>query len=147
MKSGYHNILFLCTANAIRSQMAEGYARSVLPKNVTVYSAGTMPGGVHPMSIAAMTEIGIDISHHQSKSISEIPVEKIDLVITLCGNADQVCPEFPKKTERLHWPIPDPYSIAKPGEDIMEAFRTARDLIIAQICQNFGISKLKIPHI
>lgn len=132
MKNTTH-ILFLCTANAIRSQMAEGYARKVLPKEVTVYSAGTIPGGVHPMSIEVMKEIGIDISHHRSKSIADIPAEKIDLVITLCGNADQVCPEFPKKTQRLHWPIPDPYQIAKPGEDILEAFRTTRDLIIHEI--------------
>lgn len=127
------HILFLCTANAIRSQMAEGYARKVLPKNVSVYSAGTMPGGVHPMSIEAMKEIGIDISHHRSKSIADIPADKIDLVITLCGNADQVCPEFPKKTQRLHWPIPDPYQMAKPGEDIFDAFRAARDDIIARV--------------
>lgn len=133
MTSGYHNILFLCTANAIRSQMAEGYARSVLPKHVTVYSAGTMPGGVHPMAIDAMEEIGIDISHHRSKSIADIPVEKIDLVITLCGNADQLCPEFPKKTKRLHWPIPDPYQIARPGEDIRAAFRQTRDEIVTRL--------------
>lgn len=127
------HILFLCTANAIRSQMAEGYARHVLSKNVTVYSAGTLPGGVHPMAIEVMKEIGIDISHHRSKSITEIPADEIDLVITLCGNADQVCPEFPKKTQRLHWPIPDPYQVARPGEDIVEAFRTARDQIIHKI--------------
>lgn len=127
------HILFLCTANAIRSQMAEGYARKVLPKDTTVYSAGTMPGDVHPMAIEVMKEIGIDISHHRSKSISDIPTDKIDLVITLCGNAEQVCPEFPKKTQRLHWPIPDPYQMARPGEDILEAFRTARDQIIARI--------------
>lgn len=127
------HILFLCTANAIRSQMAEGYARKILPKEVTVYSAGTMPGGVHPMSIEVMKEIGIDISHHRSKSIADIPADKIDLVITLCGNADQVCPEFPKKTQRLHWPIPDPYQSVRPGEDILEAFRSARDLIIREI--------------
>lgn len=127
------HILFLCTANAIRSQMAEGYARKVLPKDVTVYSAGTMPGMVHPMAVAAMQEMGIDISHHRSKSIADIPADKIDLVITLCGNADQVCPEFPQKTQRLHWPIPDPYQTVKPGEDIMDAFRGARDQIIDKI--------------
>lgn len=133
MKKKQRHILFLCTANAIRSQMAEGYARKVMPKDVTIYSAGTMPGGVHPMAIAAMKELGIDISHHRSKSISDIPVDKIDLVITLCGNADQVCPEFPKKTQRLHWPIPDPYHALKPGSDIMDAFREARNQIIHQI--------------
>lgn len=127
------HILFLCTANAIRSQMAEGYARKVLPKEVTVYSAGTMPGGVHPMAIEVMKEIGIDISHHRSKSVLDIPADKIELVITLCGNADQACPEFPKKTRRLHWPIPDPYQATGPNVGILEAFRGARDQIIHEI--------------
>lgn len=133
MTSGSHNILFLCTANAIRSQMAEGYARSILPQNVTVYSAGTMPGGLHPLAVEVMKEIAIDISHHRSKSIDEIPMDDIDLVITLCGTADQVCPEFPRKTQRLHWPIADPYTIVKSGADIMDAFRSARDMIIKKI--------------
>ncbi len=128
-----NHILFLCTANAIRSQMAEGFARNILPNSITIYSAGTMPGGVHPMSIQVMREIGIDISHHHSKSIADIPIDKIDLVITLCGNADQVCPEFPVKTERRHWPIPDPYQITKPGEDVLEAFREVREIIRERI--------------
>lgn len=133
MISGYHNILFLCTANAIRSQMAEGYARKVLPKDVTVYSAGITPGGVHPMAVQVMKEIGIDIAHHRSKSISDIPIDTIDLVITLCGSADQVCPAFPPKIQRRHWPIPDPYRSVKPGEDILDAFRAARDRVIQEI--------------
>lgn len=113
--------------------MAEGFARKMLPKEVTVYSAGTMPGGVHPMSVQVMNEIGIDISHHTSKSIADIPADKIDLVITLCGNADQACPEFPQKTARRHWPIPDPYQIAKPVEDVLEAFREVREIIRERI--------------
>lgn len=135
------HILFLCTANSIRSQMAEGYARKVLPKDVTVYSAGTMPGGVNPMAIEVMKEIGIDISHHRSKTIRDIPAEKIDLVITLCGDADRVCPEFPQKTQRLHWPILDPYQATRPGVDILEAFRGARDQIIEAIDRGIVVGK------
>jgi len=84
-------ILFLCTRNSCRSQMAEGFAKKMLPKNMEIFSAGLEPKGVHPMAIKVMQEIGIDISHQKSKNISEIPIDEIDLVVTLCGDAAERC--------------------------------------------------------
>ena len=98
-------ILFVCTRNSCRSQMAEGFAKKMLPKNMVIFSAGLEPKGVHPMAIKVMQEIGVDISHQKSKNISEIPIDKIDLVITLCGDAAERCPIFPGKVERIHWEI------------------------------------------
>ena len=101
-------ILFLCTGNSCRSQMAEGFAKKMLPKNMKIFSAGLEPKGVHPMAIKVMQEIGIDISHQKSKNISEIPIDEIFLAVTLCGDAAERCPIFPGKVERIHWALEDP---------------------------------------
>ncbi len=119
-------ILFLCVANSARSQMAEGLARAMLPGDVEVASAGSAPGGLNPLAVAALAEIGIDISDHYSKPVEAVSPETADLIVTLC--ADEVCPVVPGRVERLHWPIPDPAE----ANDI-EAFRTARDQIRARI--------------
>jgi len=95
-------ILFLCTRNSRRSQIAEGLAKKMLPKNMEIFSAGLEPKGVHPMAIKVMQEIGVGISHQKSKNISEIPINKINLVVTLCGDAAERCPIFPGKVERIH---------------------------------------------
>ncbi len=133
------NILFLCTGNACRSQMAEGYARKVAPAGVEVYSAGIAPQGLSPGAVKAMEEIGIDISGGHSKDISQIPVEKIDTVISLCGNAAENCPVFPGKVERMHWGIDDPAGAGGTEEEIAEAFRSARDKIAGHIDELFGV--------
>lgn len=99
------NILFLCVANSARSQMAEGLARSLFAGNATVSSAGSEPTKVNPFAIEAMKKIGIDISSHLSKPISETLTDDIDLVITLC--ADEVCPVVPGATKKEHWPFQD----------------------------------------
>lgn len=99
-------IVFLCVANSSRSQMAEGLARYILGGKAQVFSAGSQPTKVNPYAIAAMREIGINISHHHAKSVDSLDPTAIDLVITLC--AEEVCPIMPGKVKRLHWPIPDP---------------------------------------
>jgi arsenate reductase len=126
-------ILFLCVANSARSQMAEGLARKMLGSNVEVLSAGSRPSKVNPYAIEAMSEIGIDISGHRSKSVDEVDPGSVDTVITLC--ADEVCPILPGRVQRLHWPIPDPASddpTISP-EDLRRRFRVARDEVEARI--------------
>ena len=126
-------ILCLCVANSARSQMAEGLARHVFGDDIAVLSAGSEPSTVNPYAIEVMAEIGIDISGQRSKSVSEIDVGAVDLVITLC--AEEVCPVLPGKVRRLHWPITDPASkdTSLPAEVMRERFRTARDQIRARL--------------
>lgn len=126
-------ILFLCVANSARSQMAEGLARALLGDRVEVQSAGSQPSKVNPCAIEVMTELGIDISGHRSKSVDEIDAAGLDLVVTLC--AQEVCPVLPGGTRRLHWPIPDPASTdpALSPEDLRQRFRSARDQIQARM--------------
>jgi len=123
-----NRILFMCVANSARSQMAEGLARNLL-SNVKVMSAGSQPSKVNPYAIEALSEQGIDISGHRSKSVEEIDPNQVDLVVTLC--AEEVCPVFPGRVRRLHWPIPDPASNdpALTPEELRTRFRTARDQI------------------
>lgn len=118
-------ILFLCVANAARSQMAEALARSLFGDAVRVQSAGSMATRVHPDAVAVLAERGIDISAAQSKSVDTIDPASIDLVITLC--AEEVCPIWPGRIERLHWPLPDP--AAAHGAERLERFRETRDEI------------------
>jgi arsenate reductase len=122
-------ILFVCTGNIARSQMAEGLARAVAPANVEVASAGSRPNpkGVHPMAIEVMRERGIDISAQQPKRIDDLPGE-FDYVITLCDDAAQSCPTLAARVERVHWSIPDP-AIAgtDPQCQLLEFFRRIRD--------------------
>ena len=121
-------VLFLCVANSARSQMAEGLARAILPAEVQVQSAGSKPATVNPYAIEAMKEIGIDISSHRSKSVDDIDVTGLDLVVTLC--AEEVCPILPGHVQRLHWPIADPATKeALPDDEMRSRFRRARDRI------------------
>lgn len=118
--------------------MAEGFARVLAPKGIQIYSAGTEPRAVHPLAIKVMKEVGIDISSQGSKGFEEIPVEKVVLVVTLCGEAAESCPGFPKKTERLHWPLPDPALAPGTEEEILKTFRKVRDDICARVEQLFA---------
>jgi len=117
-------ILFLCVANSARSQMAEGIARSLGRSGMKVWSAGSKPTRVRPEAIAVMNEIGIDISGHASKSVSDIPMDAVGTIITLC--AEEVCPHVPGEVQRLHWRLPDPAAIDGPEEDRVAAFRRTR---------------------
>jgi arsenate reductase (thioredoxin) len=118
-------VLFLCVANAARSQMAEALARSLFAYRVSVQSAGSRATRVHEEAIAAVAERGLDISAATSKSVATIDPDGVDLVITLC--AEEVCPVWPGRIERLHWPLPDP-AAADPASR-RQRFRETRDEI------------------
>lgn len=123
-------ILILCTGNSCRSHMAEGILRASAGDLMEVYSAGSKPAGyVHPSAIAALQEIGIDLSGHTSKPLDQFLEVGIDTVITVCGNADQACPSFPGQVHRYHWGFEDPPHARREGESEMDAFRRIRDEI------------------
>ena len=118
-------VLILCTGNSARSQMAEGLWRHEAGDEWEVFSAGTNPSKVRPEAIAVMNELGIDISSHRSKSVDEFVGQEFDYVITVCDHANEICPVFPGKTQRLHWSFEDPTDEA--------SFRKIRDQIHARI--------------
>ena len=123
-------ILFLCTGNSCRSQMAEGILRAAAGDSLDVQSAGSKPAGyVHPLAIQVMKEIGIDISDHRSKHLDEFLQQKIETVITVCGNADQACPMFPGQVNRHHWGFEDPAKAEGTDEEKLAVFRRVRDEI------------------
>ena len=127
------NIIFICTGNACRSQIAHGLLQNLAKDRFNVFSAGSHPNRVHPMSIKVMEEIGIDISHHKSDHIDEYLDKGIDIVITVCDNANKLCPIFPGNVERLHWSIDDPFRGWDYNENQMESFRVTREEIKARI--------------
>jgi arsenate reductase len=118
-------VLFLCVANSARSQMAEGIARSLAPVDTKIWSAGSRPTSVRSEAIAVLKEIGIDISRHRTKAVSEIPAAEVDAVITLCG--EEECPVFLGKATRLHWGLPDPAAVNGSEAERLDAFRKVRD--------------------
>jgi len=120
-------VLFVCTENACRSQMAEGSLRHEAGAAFEVFSAGTKPTQVRPEAVAVMREAGIDISGHRSKSVDEFEGQDFDFVITVCDNAKQSCPIYPAKTKRIHWSIEDPAAVQGSEEEILAAFRRIRD--------------------
>ena len=119
-------VLFLCTGNSARSQMAEGLLRQMAGDRFDVFSAGTHPKGLHPRSVEVMKETGIDIAHQRSKDVSEYAKEKFDYVITVCDRAKQECPVFPS-AEPIHWGFDDPAEAAADRQ--LETFRRVRDEI------------------
>ena len=131
-------ILFVCTANAARSQIAEGLARSLAP-NVEVASAGSRPSllGVHPLAVEVMRERGIDISRQRPKGIADVPGE-FDYVITLCDDAAQNCPVVPARRARLHWSLADPAGARGELEMQRQLFRDIRDDIESRLCEWLG---------
>ncbi len=123
-------VLILCTGNSCRSHMAEGILRKAAGDLLEVHSAGSNPAGyVHPLAVKALQEIGIDISGHHSKHLDEFLNTGIDVVITVCDNANESCPAFPGQVQRHHWPFEDPPKAARPGESELDAFRRIRDEI------------------
>lgn len=123
-------VLVLCTGNSCRSHMAEGILRAASQGAFAVASAGSKPAGyVHPLAIKALAEIGIDISSHTSKHLNEFLDRKVETVITVCGNADQVCPVFPGQVNRHHWPFVDPAHATGTEDEQMQVFRQVRDEI------------------
>lgn len=124
-------VLILCTGNSARSQMAEGLLRSLAGDRFAVFSAGTLETYVRPQAIAALAEIGIDISGARSKSQDEFAGQPFDYVITVCDNAREHCPHFPGPAKRIHWSIDDPAFAGRNEEERLDAFRRARDEIKA----------------
>ncbi len=120
-------VLILCTGNSARSQMAEGLLRHMAGDRYEVFSAGTKPVGLNPNAVKAMSEIGIDISQHRSKSVDEFAGQQFDYVITVCDNAKESCPFFPGGGQRIHHSFEDP-AATPPGEQL-ERFRVVRDQI------------------
>lgn len=122
-------ILVLCTGNSARSQMGEGLFRHEGGADYEVASAGTKPTQVRPEAIAVMNELGIDISGHHSKSVTEFEGQSFDYVVTVCDNARDTCPVFPARTERLHWSFEDPAAVQGTEQERLAAFRRIRDQI------------------
>ncbi len=118
-------VVFLCVANSARSQMAEGLARAMAPEGYRFVSAGSEPGHLNPLAVEALREEGIDISRHRAKGLDAIPLEEVEMIVTLC--AEEVCPVLPGNVRRLHWPLPDPTGLA--------AFRATRDHLRALLPQ------------
>ena len=130
-------ILVLCTGNSARSQMGEGLFRHEGQGACEVASAGTKPGFVRPEAIAAMREIGIDITGHRSKSVEEFRGQGFDFVVTVCDHARDVCPVFPEGTAMVHWSFEDPAAVEGSEEERLAAFRRIRDQIHVRVKEFF----------
>ena len=126
-------VLFLCTGNSCRSQMAEGLLRHLAGDRFEVASAGTDPQGLNPGAVTAMREIGIDIAHHQSRHVDQFAGQQFDYVITVCDRAKKSCPIFPAAVLVLHWSFDDPASAQGSAEERAVVFRRVRDEIAASV--------------
>ena len=126
-------VLFICTHNSARSQMAEGFLNRLGAGRFEARSAGTEPGTLHPLAVQVMTEQGIDISGQHAKSIDAFLQERFDYVITVCDDANETCPVFPNARHRLHWSVPDPSRAQGTREERLAFFRAIRDAIRARV--------------
>jgi arsenate reductase len=133
MLTGKGRVLFLCTGNSCRSQMAEGWLRHLAGDRFEVASAGTRPAGLHPDAVLVMREAGVDIAGHRSKNVSEFLQQPFEFVITVCDSAKEACPYFPGKVQRLHWSFPDPAASSGTYEERLAVFRQVRDQIANRI--------------
>ena len=134
------NVLFLCTGNSCRSQMAEGWARHLKSDSINAYSAGIETHGLNPNAVAVMQEAGVDISSHKSQLLSEFDDVNFDIVVTVCGHAHETCPYFPGNAKVVHVGFPDPPAMAKSlaeagasEEEQLNCYRHVRDQIKAYI--------------
>ena len=130
-------VLFLCTGNSARSQMAEGYLRHVAGDRYDVLSGGISPKGLNPLAVEAMQEIGIDISRQRSKDVTEYLGTAVQYVVTVCDNAKEHCPIFPGTFKFLHWSLADPAAATGSHEEKLAAFRRVREQITRAIDQEF----------
>ena len=133
-------VLILCTGNSARSQMAEGLLRHLAGNRFEVASAGVAPTRVRPEAITVMREIGVDISPQHSKSVDEFAGQEFDYVITVCDNANEQCPVFPGKTERIHWSFDDPAAAEGDEESRFAVFRRVRDEILDRLRNFTGVA-------
>jgi arsenate reductase len=131
-------VLFICTHNSARSQMAEGFLRHLAGDRFEVASAGTEARGVHPDAVSVMAERGIDISGHTSKTLERFLGEPWETVVTVCDDAAEACPVFPGAGERLHWSLADPSAVTGTDEERLTAFREVRDEIEQRIGKLIG---------
>jgi len=142
MPSGKPKVLFLCTGNSARSQMAEGYLRTAAGDRFEPLSAGIEPKGLNPLAIEAMQEIGIDISHQKSKDVVSFLGQYIPYIVTVCDNARERCPIFPRTFKFLHWSFEDPAAATGSHEEKLAVFRRVRDEIAHRIEQEFVASEV-----
>jgi arsenate reductase len=138
LKAEKKKVLFICTHNSARSQMAEGFLKAHYPDRYEAYSAGTEPSSVNPFAVRVMQEIGIDISHHRAKGVSEFLDREIDYVVTVCDHARQTCPFFPGGKEVIHRGFEDPAAFNGSEEEKLDLFRRVRDEIRGWIEETFG---------
>lgn len=131
-------VLFLCTGNSARSQMAEGCLRHIAGDQYDVLSAGTAPVGLNPLAVEVMREIGIDISRQTSKNVSQFLGMNIPFVITVCDRAKESCPVFPGAFQFISWSFDDPAAVAGSREEKLAAFRRVRDEIAERITRQFA---------
>ena len=126
-------ILFLCTGNSCRSQMAEGFARQLAANHYRIFSAGTAPKEIHPFAVQVMQEAGIDITTQRSKGLESVPLHSLDQIVTLCGEVDEQCPVLENRVERIHWSLADPALAVGDEQQILAIFRQVRDDIAGRV--------------
>ena len=120
-------VLFLCTGNSCRSQMAEGWARALGGEQIEALSAGIEAHGKNPWAIAVMHEAGVDISTQESTRVTDAMLAAADIVVTVCGHADEHCPVLPPGVKKIHWPLTDPAKATGTEDEILTQFRATRD--------------------
>jgi arsenate reductase len=135
MESSKPKVLFLCTGNSARSQMAEGYLQQMGSDRYEAASAGIEPKGLNPLAVEAMAEIGIDISRHKSKDVGVFLGQSIPYIITVCDNAKEKCPVFPSTYKSLHWSLDDPAHAEGTHDERLAVFRRVRDELVRRIDQ------------
>ena len=142
-------VLFLCTHNSSRSQIAEGYLRALGGSSYAAFNAGTRPGTIHPLAIRAMSEVGIDINEaagYHSKGLNAWAGQAFDLVVTVCDSAAEECPYFPGARRQEHWSFPDPSAVTGSDEERLDAFRRVRDAIGARIAAFLTEERAEAPR-
>ncbi len=132
------NILYVCTGNSCRSQIAEGWTRCLGGDRVTARSAGLEAHGLNPNAVAAMQVVGIDISSQSSSILNKEDIAWADVVVTVCGHADEHCPLLPPATRKIHWPFNDPARVTGSAQEIANAFAATRDAMRIQVEQLLG---------
>jgi len=135
------NILFLCTGNSCRSQMAEGWARAIGGDRIVAQSAGIEAHGKNPRAIAVMAEAGVDISGQASTIVNDTMIGDANVVVTVCGHADEVCPALPPAIKKIHWPLTDPAKASGTEDEILAEFRATRDEVrrrVAKLIDSLG---------
>jgi len=139
-------VLFICTRNSARSQLAEGLLNALMGDRYEAHSAGTAPTEVNPLAVKALAEIGIDISKHRAKSVQGFLGQKLDMVVTVCDHARETCPVFPGATSYLHKSFDDPSLWTGSAEQKMEKFRCLREEIKQWLQETFGKEGRSVQH-